>query len=213
MGKTPTFEDWLELQGFELAGAPDETVASWHRVFDKAQIDIAAARQSVMFSKPCPPNEHRYGIALEDGTELRLGLVIRRSPKGEYFIMYPRDAESNPHASYHLDGTYHHKSYNRKFDTGAKRHRLGAGFKGREHLGLFYGVFSTATPICDPANFTAVVRVRGDEVPKGASVIVDLVEPGASPNPLHREGRRLIQEHTFCNGTPHIVIAVVDSPF
>jgi hypothetical protein len=39
------------------------------------------------------------------------GQLHRCSPKGEIFVMYPRADAGNPHASYHLDGTYHHKSY------------------------------------------------------------------------------------------------------
>jgi alkylation response protein AidB-like acyl-CoA dehydrogenase len=37
------------------------------------------------------------------------GQLHRCSPKGEIFVMYPRADAGNPHASYHLDGTYHHK--------------------------------------------------------------------------------------------------------
>jgi hypothetical protein len=182
------FEGWLKNQKIDLRGQPAETVASLRGVFEKALVDIARARQSVMFSEPCPAGEYRYAIALEDRSELRLVLVIRRSAKGEYFMVYPRDADSDPHASYHLKGDYHQKSYKRKFGKGTKRQPLGPGFKGREHLGSFGGL-SAAAPICDPANFTAVVRVPEGVVDSfRGSVMVDLVEPGIDPDPLHRQG-------------------------
>jgi hypothetical protein len=204
-----TFEGWLKAQKIDLVGQPAETVASLRGVFDKVLLDIARARQSVMFGEPCPPVEHRYAIALEDGHDLRLVLVIRRSAKGEYFIVYPRDRESDPHASYHLKGEYHHKSYKRKFGKGAKRQPLGPGFKGREHLGSFGGL-SAAAPICNPANFTDVIIIP-DGVVDGlrGSVIVDLVEPGIEPDPIHREGKQILREDIFCNGTPHIAVAIV----
>jgi hypothetical protein len=43
------------------------------------------------------------------------------------------------------------------------------------------------------------------------SVMVDLVEPGIDPDPLHRQGKRVFREETFRDGTPNIVIAVVES--
>jgi hypothetical protein len=96
------FEGWLKNQKIDLRGRPVETMASLRGVFEKALVDIARACQSVMFSEPCPAGEYRYAIALEDGSDFRLLLVIRRSDKGEYFILYPRDADSDPHPSYHL---------------------------------------------------------------------------------------------------------------
>lgn len=205
-----TFQGWLEAQRIDLVGQPDETIASLRRAFERVLLDTAAARQSVMFSEPCPASEHRYAIALEDGSDLRLVLVIRRSAKGEYFIVYPRDRESDPHASYHLKGDYHQKSYKRKFGKGAKRQPLGPGFTGREHLGSFGGGFSAAGPMCNPDNFTAVIRV-----PEGVvdglrgSVMIDLVEPGIAPDPLHRQGKPVFCEEIFCNGVPHIAVAIV----
>jgi hypothetical protein len=207
-----TFQGWLKAQKIDLLGQPDETVASLRRAFEKVLLDIARARQSVMFSEPCPGDEHRYAIALEDGSDLRLVLVIRRSAKGEYFIVYPRDRDSDPHASYHLKGDYHQKSYKRKFGKSGRRQPLGLGFKGREHLGSFGGGFSAAAPICNPTNFTAVISV-----PEGVvdglrgSVMIDLVEPGIEPDPIHRQGKRVFREEIFCNGTPHIAVAIVQS--
>ena len=210
-GVALSFEAWLGYQQLDLRGQSDEVVAGLRRAFESAQSAAATARASVMFREPCPSDEHRYAIALEDGSDLRLVLVIRRSPKGEYFVIYPRDRDSNPHASYHENGMYHQKSYKLKFGKGAKRQPLGLGFKGSEHLGSFHG-FSTATPICNPTNFTAAIRMPAGVVDSvRGSAMIDLVEPGVRPDPIHREGKRVFREETFCNGTPHIVVAILES--
>jgi len=52
------------------------------------------------------PGEHRYAVAVNNGGNLWLTLWVRRSKKGEFFVMVPRgDKDWNPHTSYHLDGT------------------------------------------------------------------------------------------------------------
>jgi hypothetical protein len=40
-------------------------------------------------------------------------------------------------------------------------------------------------------------------------VMLDLVEPGVAPNPLHRELHEVIQEKTYKDCTPWLVVAVV----
>jgi hypothetical protein len=167
-----------------------------------------AARSAVFFNQLCPASEHRYAVAIEDGADLRLALAVRRSRKGEYFILMPRDGDWDPHASYHLDGTYHNKSYDMVVTPAKKRQRLDQ-FKGTEHLGSFQGFGTGAAPICNPANFSAVLRV-----PKGilesthGCVLVDLVEPGIRPNPLHRIGLQITHEKTYDDCSPWAVTAI-----
>src|SRR5260370_35510785 len=49
---------------------------------------------------------------LNQCSDLWVTLWVRRSPKGEFFVMMPRsDQDWTPHASYHLDGTVHMKSF------------------------------------------------------------------------------------------------------
>ena len=50
-----------------------------------------------------------YGVAFRDGVDLFLFLRLRRNPKGEVFVIFPRE-DLNAHASYHADGTHHVKS-------------------------------------------------------------------------------------------------------
>ena len=49
-----TLEAWLKSQQIDLSGQTGETIASLRRAFEKILLDVAVARQSVMFSEPCP---------------------------------------------------------------------------------------------------------------------------------------------------------------
>lgn len=201
-----TFEGWLKHQQLDLQGQPEEMVAIARVAFESAKASRADARSAVAFNQPCPAGEYRYAVAIEDGADLRLALVIRRSRKAECFILYPRDGEWDPHSSYHHDGKYHHKSYGLKMGI-VQRQRLDQ-FVGTEHLGSFLG-FGTAAPICDPANFTSVLKVpAGILESTHGCVLVDLVEPGVRPNPLHRAGLQIIREETYVDCSPGVVIAI-----
>jgi len=87
------------------------------------------------------PGEHRYAVAVREGSDLWLALWIRRSRKGEFFIMVPRgDRDWDVHTSYHLDGTLHMKSHGRKVLPPTKRQPLTGMFRGTEPLGAFFGL-------------------------------------------------------------------------
>jgi hypothetical protein len=103
---------------------------------------------------------------------------VRCSPKGEIFVMYPRADAGNPHASCHLDGTYHHKSYG---SAGIRRTKqlLNAAFRESEHLGLYMGHGKSTGAVCDPPAFDGLVIVEpGILGPKHGSVGIDLVAAG-----------------------------------
>lgn len=203
-----TFEDWLKHQGFVVEGTPEDLVTRWRADFESGKVRRMAARSAVFFNQPCPAGEYRYAVAIEDGADLRLALVVRRSRKGEYFVLMPRDGDWDPHASYHLDGRYHQKSYNQVLMP-KTRQRLDQ-FKGTEHLGVFMGFGTGAAPICNPANFTSVL-----EVPPGildsmnGCVLIDLVDADTPPNPIHRQspGQRITHEETYRDSSPAVVIA------
>jgi hypothetical protein len=212
MNEPDGFDDWLRTQQMDLRGQTPEGIASVRRSFESVRLAVESARASTMFGKPCPAGEQRYAIAIEDGNDLRLGLVIRRSGKGEYFFLIPRGGDWDPHASYHNDGTYHHKSHDLVIGNMPKRQLLGATFKGAEHLGSFH-CFGTAAPICHRGNFTSVLVIPAGvlEGTEGCALI-DLVEPGVQPNPIHREGRQIYREITYREGSPWIVVAIVAEP-
>jgi hypothetical protein len=76
-------------------------------------------------------------------------------------VQYPRgDREWDAHASYHLDGTLHHKSYGAVVGVPQKCQPLTGAFKGSEHLGVFMGHGASSGAVCDPAAFTGVVIVE-----------------------------------------------------
>jgi hypothetical protein len=88
---------------------------------------------------PSAPGERRYAVACREGDDLWLTLWVRRSPKGAFFVMVPRgDREWDPHSSYHLDGKFHSKSYDKKMMV-QQRQPLTGAFHGTEHLGAHYG--------------------------------------------------------------------------
>ena len=206
-----TFDGWLKHQGLVVEGAPEDLVIRWRAAFESGKARRQAARSAVFFNQPCPAGEYRYAVAIEDGADLRLALVVRRSRRGEYFILMPRDGDWNPHASYHADGRYHNKSYDQVLATGQGKRQPLDQFKGTEHLGSFMGFGTGAAPICNPANFTSVL-----ELPPGilqsmrGCVLIDLAEPGVAPNPIHRQnpGLRITHEETYRDGSPWVVIAV-----
>ena len=153
------------------------------------------------------PGEHRYAVAVRD-SGFWLTLWVRRSPKGEFFVMVPRaDRGWDPHTSYHVDGTFHAKSHGRKFGQPQKRQSLTGTFRGTEHLGAYAGHGpKTVGAICDPAAFSGVVEVPiGILGPRDGCVLVDLVEPGCEPIswPLSEAVRR-----TFKDTSPWLVIRV-----
>lgn len=152
------------------------------------------------------PGDYRYAVAIRDKSDLWLTLWVRRSPKGEFFVLYPRsDRHWQPHISYHHDGTLHIKSYDSKAPS-KKLQPLTSSFQGTEHLGLFAG-HGTGIP-CDPTRFSAVVEVApGVLGPYEGMVSVDLVQPGIDPiNPL--SSAKMIQREVFRDSDPWVVIRI-----
>ena len=122
-------------------------------------------------------------------------------------MLQPRDREWNPHATYHLEGQYHNKSYG--IALGVQQRQRLEHFKGTEHLGLFMG-HGSPLPKCNPSDYTDVIRVPAGVLTglKGG-VMLDLIEPGVAPNPVYRELHEVIQEKIYKDCTPWLVMAVV----
>jgi hypothetical protein len=152
-----TFEDWLKYQKLDtvVEQIPADVLAGLRSHFEDTKAKMDAFRPQVF--KPGTTGGHCYAVAIEDGDRLRLTLWIKRSIRAECFIMYPRDSEWAPHASYHPDGRYHQKSYGTK--TSVRQHQRLDGFRGAQHLGMFAGHGISGTPICDPTRFTSVLTV------------------------------------------------------
>ena len=113
-----------------------------------------------------------------DGSQLWSTIWVRCSPRAEVFVIYPRTDAGNPHASYHLDGTLHNKSYD-KAHIPRKRQPLSADFKESEHIGTFAGHGKSSGAECDPSAFDGLVIVEpGILGPKHGAVAVDLIAAG-----------------------------------
>jgi len=201
------FEGWLTgVQGIDPATITPDALASWRELYDEIGKN-PTPKVGEMKLRALKPGEHRYAVAVRD-SGLWLTLWVRRSPKGEFFVMVPRaDRGWDPHTSYHVDGTFHAKSHGRKFGQPQKRQSLTGTFRGTEHLGAYAGHGpKTVGAICDPAAFSGVVEVPiGILGPRDGCVLVDLVEPGCEPIswPLSEAVRR-----TFKDTSPWLVIRV-----
>jgi hypothetical protein len=200
-----TFEDWLRSQQMPEP-LPEHVLAPLRAEFERGQIKGNELRARQLH--PGTTGGYSYGVAIEDDGDLRLSLWVKRSTVGECFIFQPRDAEWDPHASYHRNGNFHQKSHGTKVHV-EQRQPL-ATFSGREHLGFYMG-HGIVAPSCDPSTFTAVIRVRqGVLNGKSGHVAVDLVEPGVDPAPQHRNlpGQRIVHEETFKDVVPWVVITI-----
>jgi hypothetical protein len=181
----------------------------YRQFFDEAMaIRATAPKLGAMKFKPVA-GEYRYAVAVREGAGLWLTTWIRRAPKGDVYVLVPRnDPDWNPHTSYHRDGTFHSKSFNHKMLGGQKRQPLGPSFRGCEHLGMLGGHGpKTVGAVCDPAMFTRVMEVApGVLGPRDGFVAVDLVEPGCAPLELCNP---VIQTEVLRDAVPWIVVRVV----
>jgi hypothetical protein len=169
-------DDLRTFEGFP-ALTPDE-LRMWRGYFEEAmQVRETSPKVGLMKLRPAP-GEQKYGVALRDGAALWLTMWVRCSAKGEIFVMYPRADAGNPHASYHLDGSYHHKSYGSAGIRQTKQ-SLNAAFRESEHLGLYISHGKSTGAVCDRTAFDGLVIVeQGILGPKHGSVGIDLVAAG-----------------------------------
>ena len=173
-----TFEGFLKYQAVDPAALTPDELNMWRGYFEEATHRSEASPKVGLMKLRRAPGEQKYGVALRDGAALWLTMWVRCSPKGEIFVMYPRADAGNPHASYHLDGTYHQKSYGRPGIRQTKQ-PLHAAFRESEHLGLYMGHGKSTGAVCDPTAFDGLVIVeRGTLGPKHGSVGIDLVAAG-----------------------------------
>ena len=205
-----TFEGWLRYLAIDATAITQEELATWRRLFEDAK-QRSAANPKVGLMKLQPvPGEYRYAVAVRDLADLRLTLWVKRSRKGEFFIMVPRgDREWDVHTCYHLDGTLHMKSTGSNVFTSDRRQPLDSAFRGSEHLGAYFGYGPKSVgAICDPTAFSGVVeiapRVWG---PMDGWVAVDLVEPGTQPA-MKIPYSRIIIRKEFTDLPPWVVITV-----
>jgi hypothetical protein len=203
-----TFEGWLRCQGFEAATTAPEGLETWRRSYEEMRERMAATPKVGRMKLRPLISEHRYAVALREGSNLWLTLWVRRSSRGEFFVFQPRaDGGWNPHTSYHLDGTLHMKSYDQKM-VATKRQPLTGKFSGTQSLGVISGHGPKGVgAICDPADFTGVVEVApGLLGPHNGAVTVDLVEPGCEP--IASLSTKIVKREIFYDTVPQVVITI-----
>lgn len=207
-GDLDTFEGWLHYQAVDATklGAADR--ALWEGIFREVKQRAADTSKVGRMQLRAVPNEYRYAVAIEDGESLWLTLWVRRSPKGEFFIMLPRgDREWNPHTSYHVNRNLHVKSHGHKFSV-QERQPLAGEFKGVVGLGAYYGHGPKgAGAVCDPDAFTGVVKVPSGVLgPVHGGVSVDLFEPGCELP--QAPWKNIAAQQIFRDVVPHVAITV-----
>jgi ribosomal protein L30 len=205
-----TFEGYLRYQAIDAASLSPAEFEMWRGYFEEAQASKATSRKvGRMNLPPLKSGEHRYAVAIREDGQLWLTLWVRRSPKGEFFVMVPRSDRSwDPHYSYHLDGTRHAKSFGKKH-TEKKGQPLGAAFQGTVHLGAHGGHGPmTVGAICDPKDFSGVMKAPvGVLGPSHGAVVVDIVEPNCAPI----SWPNIVYEQTFRDAVPWVVIRIAAS--
>lgn len=205
-----TFEGWTKYQGIDPSTLTPDQLTLWRGYYDEAMRDSAATQRVGLMKLRSVSGEFRYAVALRDGPNLWLTLWIRRSRKGEFFVMIPRaNREWDPHTSYHLDGTLHSKSSDVSSPVQKLQPPAGA-FKGTVHLGAFAGhAPKRVGAVCDPNAFNGVVEVPpGILGPSQGMVVVDLVEPGHEPLEFSNGP---VRQEVFRDFIPWVVIRIVSS--
>jgi hypothetical protein len=201
-----TFAGWLKYQCIDATTLTPDEMAEWQGMFDEVRNASLATPKVGLMKLRRVPGEHRYAVACREGSDLWLTLWVRRSKKGEFFVMVPRkDPGWDVHTSYHLDGTLHMKSFGHKAIS-KKLQPLTDTFRRTEHLGAHAGHGPKSVgAICDPTAFSGVIEVApGILGPRNGQVVVDLVEPGCEP----LSWLNVTQQEVFRDIVPWVVIRI-----
>jgi hypothetical protein len=207
-----SFEGWLRYQGYDPEMLAPDDLEKWREVYDEIK-KRPNAKVGLMKLGSSVPGDRIYAVAVNDGG-LWLTLWVRRSWKKEFFVFMPRADGSNAHASYHLNGIFHHKStvrrgnFKKEHEFGQRQfQRLDQPFKGTETLGAYGGHGpKTVGAVCDRDAFAGVVELPpGVLGPNAGDVLVDLVEPGCDPI---THPAQLVKEEIFKDAEPWIVIRI-----
>src|SRR5438552_3409543 len=134
-----TFDGWLRYQQVDPAQLTSEQLVQWRGYFEEDKRAYEATPKVGLMKLRPVSGEQRCAVAIRDQANLWLTMWVRSNLKGEIFIMYPGgESRGDAHASYHLDGTFHQKSYGGKRMV-QKRQPLTGQFKCSEHLGIYGG--------------------------------------------------------------------------
>jgi hypothetical protein len=203
-----TFNGWMKhLQSINPASLSPGERAKWRATFKELRAQSAAMPPLGILDLR-RPGDRLYSVAIRDGKNLWLALFVRRSKRGEIYVVRPQiDPDWNPHSSYHRNGKFHLKSYGRESFPKFLQ-KPDQNFKGVVSMGIEAG-FGKSLPgaVCDPAIFDGVVEVPGGILgPRWGAISVDVVQPGRQPPPT---GRKTYKRRYFRDLIPHLVITVL----
>lgn len=204
------FDVWLkEIQGIDPSILNEQELADWRSIHTDVMVKSRATPKVGLMKLRTLLGEKIYAVAIRDDQNLWLTLWVRRSAKGDVFVMIPRgDRSWDPHLSYHRDGSMHSKSFGQKMGATQKRQPLDENFKGTEHLGMSVGHGKSIGAVCNPADFAGVVEVEpGILGPRKGWVAIDLVHPDCEPMDLSFSGK-VVREAIFDHAAPPLVIRV-----
>ena len=155
-----------------------------------------------------------YAVAVRDGTDLFLIVIVRRSRKGDVYVHHPHrhfGPKWDGHSSYHCSGRHHHKGFNRAFLI-KQRQRPDANFRGTENVITTNISFGHARAIgvpCDRAKFDDVFEIANTDLrPTDFYLSVDL--SSGEPIPPFSTKSQVVRQRAFTEFFPQIVVTLFD---
>jgi hypothetical protein len=161
--------------------------------------------------------EGMFAVAIRDGNDLFLWIRIRRGKSGDIYYMFPTGRSGpewkdwNPHGSHHKDGTFHHKSFDRKVFP-QRRQKPDSNFVGAENL-VTRGIASDEPRAFHKewrrADFSTVMEVPAAILSPAkyeTYVSIDLTERGGQPT-IVSEAKNLLQQK-LDESIPVILVSV-----
>ena len=150
-----------------------------------------------------------YGVVVRDG-DLFLFWRIRRSDKGDVYVLFPHDQEANPHASYHADGKHHQKSSDQRLQTAVQRQRPDNSFQGVENVvctGIAAGDAQAINVKCQASDFAEVLEIDHNFlVPTKFKTYLSVDLTDSNGGAGVRFGSRVVDQKTFKDRLPWILL-------
>ena len=85
-----TFEQWLKRQIEDTSALTQDALASWREVFDELEKSrTSTPKVGLIKLPPIAPGEYRYAVAIRDDAGLWLTLWVKRTKRGEFFVLIP----------------------------------------------------------------------------------------------------------------------------
>ena len=202
-----SFEGWMNYQRKDISAISSQELEVLSSLYNQLRRQSDNRSKLGRMKLGSIDGQCLYAVAVEEGSNLWLTLWVRRSPKGEFFVMLPRTDGGDHHTSYHLDGALHRKAHGRK-DPSVKLQPLTGDFRGVVGLGTYYGHGpKTVGAVCEPDAFTSVVKVPSGVLgPAHGGISVYLVEPGIEPP--ETPWKNIVAHEVFQEYVPNVAITV-----